>query len=157
MSNHFEKSREANELRKSGQVEKALVLYRELSKDSLDPFVAAGLLHCLRKQGFFEEALRLCDDMLQQHTDSDWCRNEIMWTLIQGKLERLDESASVEETASVAVSILALNPRESATKWRIVRRVLKAAKSRNRWDIISHWIYKVNPEELSRKQLTGRS
>jgi len=149
MSNHFEKSREANELRKSGQVEKALVLYRELSKDSLDPFVAAGLLHCLRKQRFFEEALPLCDDMLQQHTDSDWCRNEIIWTLIQGKLERLDESASVEETASVAVSILALNPRESATKWRIVRRVLKAAKSRNRWDIISHWVYKVNPEELS--------
>ncbi len=149
MSNHFEKSREANELRKSRQIEKALVLYRELSKDTCDPFVTAGLLHCLRKQGLFEEALPLCDDMLHQHTDSDWCKNEIIWTLIQGKLERIDESASVEETASVAEFILALNPKGSATKWRIIRRVLQAAKSRKRWDIVSHWICKVNPQELS--------
>ena len=149
MGNYSEKSREANELRKSGQIEEALILYRELSKDSHDPFVAAGLLHCLRKQGLFEEALPLCDSMLQQHAASDWCRNEIIWTLIQGKFERLDQSAGLEETASIAESILALKPKESATRWRIVRRVLKTAKSRSRWDIVTRWIDRVNAEELS--------
>lgn len=149
MSHHFDKSREANELRKSGQYEEALVLYRELSEDYFDSFTAAGLLHCLRKLGLFEEALPLCTDMLQRHRASDWCRNEVIWTLIQGKLEKLDESASMEETMSVAQSILALNPKENATKWRIVRRVLKAAKSHNRWEIISQWIDRVNPDELS--------
>lgn len=150
MISHFEKSREANELRKSGQLQEALVLYRELSKTNFDQFVAAGLLHCLRKQGLFEEALPLCDLLIpQQEKGLDWCRNEVIWTLIQGKLERLDESASVEETISVAESIFRLSPKESTTKWRIVRRVLKAARSRSRWDIISQWIDRVNPEELS--------
>ena len=149
MSDHFEKSREANELRKGGQIEKALVLYRELSKDGHDPFVAAGLLHCLRKQGLFDEALPLCDDMLQQHAASDWCRNEVIWTLIQGKLERLNELVGVEETASIAESILTLHPKQNATRWRILRRVLKVAKLRNRWDIVTQWIDRINADELS--------
>jgi hypothetical protein len=149
MGNHSEKSREANDLRKSGQVEKALILYRDLSKDSHNPFVAAGLLHCLRKQGLFEEAIPLCDSILHEHMSSVWCKTEVIWTLIQGKLERLDESASVEETVSIAESILALNPKDNVAKWCIVRQVVKSAKSHKRWNIISQWIETVNPDELS--------
>jgi hypothetical protein len=57
-SNRFEMSKRATELRKSGELEKALPLYRELAKDDSDSYSAAGLLHCLRKLHLFDEAMR---------------------------------------------------------------------------------------------------
>ena len=149
MTNRFEMSREANELRRNGEFERALVIYSELSKDESDPYAAAGLLQCLRKLRLFDEALQLCTKRTQKHMELDWYRNEVIWTLIQGKLKTLDESKAAEEVASVAESILALEPKDAATKWRIVHPVLKTAKSRKKWDLVSHWIEKVNPDELS--------
>ena len=99
MTNRFEISREANALRKSGEFGKALVLYRELSKDESDPYAAAGLLQCLRKLRLFAEALPVCTKTPQKHMELDWYRNEVIWTLIQGKLKILDESTAVEEVA----------------------------------------------------------
>jgi hypothetical protein len=60
----------------------------------------------------------------------------------------------VEEVASVGESIFALNPKDITTKWRIMRRVLKAAKPRKRWDTISEWLDRVNLEELSAIPMT---
>jgi tetratricopeptide (TPR) repeat protein len=150
MNDHIARSREANEFRKAGELPKAMALYGELVKeDDSDPFAAAGLLHCLRKQGLFKEALECCDEILQRHKGSEWCRNEVIWTLIQGKLERLDESASLEEIASVAENILSLGPQDHTTRWRIVRRVLKAAKARARWEVILIWTSRVDSDALS--------
>ncbi|GEM_PF-773919 len=148
-SNRFEISKEANDLRKKGEFDKALAFYRELSKDAADSYSAAGLLHCLRKLHLFDEALPLCTLANQKHMTLDWYRNEVVWTLIQGKLQGLDESATVDDVESAAELILALEPKSATTRWSIVRRVLKSAKLRNRWDIVLKWIKRVNPDELS--------
>ncbi len=105
----------ANELRKNGQFENALLVYRELSKDSSDSFAAAGVLYCLRKLGLFNEALRLCINPPDTHLRVDWYRNEVIWTLIQGKLNKFDDKTSLVEVISVAESILALQPKETQT------------------------------------------
>lgn len=149
MTERFEKNKQANELRKNGQFQEASLLYSELLADDFDFFVAAGLLHCLRKQGRFEEALKLCTDALSGHELNNWCRNEVIWTLIQGKLERLAESATIDNYVSTAESILALGPIDPTPKWRIIRQVLKAAKSCGRWDIVAQWASRMNPETLS--------
>ncbi len=145
----FEMSKAATELRKKGEFERALLLYRELSKDDSDSYSAAGLLHCLRKLRLFDEALALCIPANQRHLALDWYRNEVIWTLIQGKLNRTTEKTPVQEVESVAESILACEPGESLAKWTTVHRVVKTAKSRKRWDVVSRWIEKVNPGSLS--------
>lgn len=158
-SSRFEMSKVANDLRKKGEFEKALPLYRELSKDDSDSYSAAGLLHCLRKLHLFNEALPLCNPANQRHLALDWYRNEVIWALIQGKLNRTNEKTSLREVESIADSILMLEPEESTAKWAIVRRVLKAAKSRKRWDVVSRWIERIRPEGLSMvpmKDNTGR-
>jgi tetratricopeptide (TPR) repeat protein len=149
MNDHFEKSQQANALRKGGEIGKATVLYRELSQDGFDPFVTAGLLYCLRKKGLFEEALQICDNVLQQHDLNDWCKNEVIWTLVQGKLDKLDDKAALEKVISLAETILAIGPSDIIAQWRIVRSVLKSARSHNKWDIIWKWIARVNPDDLS--------
>lgn len=148
-SNRFEMSKEANDLRKKREFEKALPLYQELSKDDSDSYSAAGLLRCLRELRLFNQALPLCIPTNPKHLTLDWYRNEVIWTLIQGRLRELDESAPVDEVVSAAELILALEPKGTVAKWAIVRRVLKAAKLRNKWDIVSKWIERVNPDELS--------
>lgn len=148
-SNRFEMSKEATELRKKGEFENALPLYQELSTDTSDSYSAAGLLHCLRKLHLFEEALALCIPANQRHLALNWYRNEVIWTLIQGKLNRTNDRTSVQEVESIAESILTLEPEESTAKWAIIRRVLKAAKSRKRWDVVSRWIERIRPEVLS--------
>jgi hypothetical protein len=148
-SARFEMRREAINLRKNREFGKALPLYRELVKDASDSYAAAGLLQCLRTLRMFEKALPLCTPPHPEHLELDWYRNEVIWTLIQGKLQQLDETASLDQVVSEAESILALDPKGSIAKWSIVHRVLKAAKAKNRWDIISDWLERVNPDELS--------
>lgn len=147
--NRFEMSKVANDLRKKGDFDRALALYRELSKDDSDSYSAAGLLHCLRKLHLFDEALALCIPANPRHLALDWYKNEVIWTLIQGKLNRTNERTPIQDVESIAHSILMLEPEESTAKWAIVRRVLKAAKSRKRWDVVSTWIERIRPEELS--------
>ena len=116
-SNRFEMSKEANELRKKREFEEALPLYRELSKDDSDPYSAAGLLRCLRELRLFGEALPLCIPANRKHLALDWYRNEVIWTLIQGKLQELDESATVDQVVSAAELVLALEPEGIVAKW----------------------------------------
>ena len=55
-----ERSRQANELRKSGRCKDALEIYRELwDGQYYNEYTAAGLLHCLRKLHRLDEAIRL--------------------------------------------------------------------------------------------------
>ena len=148
-SNRFEMSKRATEHRKNGELEKALPLYRELSKDETDSYSAAGLLHCLRKLHLFDEALPLCRRASQKHMLPDWYRKEVIWTLIQGKLNTMDNTAPIQEVVSVAKSILALEPRDYSARWRTVRPVLKTAGAHKKWDIVFEWTEKVTPDELS--------
>lgn len=152
-SSRFEMSKVANDLRKKREFEKALPLYRELSKDDSDSYSAAGLLRCLRELRLFDQALPLCIPTNRKHLALDWYRNEVIWTLIQGKLQEFDESAPLDEIVNAAELILALEPKGTVAKWSILRRVLKAAKLRNRWDIVSKWLVRVNPDELSTKPM----
>src|SRR5438046_9874209 len=112
-TNRCEMSKVANDLRKKGEFGSALPLYRELSKEDSDSYSAAGLLHCLRKLRLFDEALRLCIPANPKHLTLAWYRNEVIWTLIQGKLNRSNEDTPVQEVESIAESILTLEPVEN--------------------------------------------
>jgi tetratricopeptide (TPR) repeat protein len=141
-SNRFELSKRANELRKNGKLAEALPLYRELLKDDSDAYSAAGLLHCLRKLRRFDEALSLCTPASQKHMLLEWYRNEVIWTLIQGKPRVMDDTASVPELVSVAKSILALEPKDYSARWRTVHPVLKKAGGHKKWILFSSGLRK---------------
>lgn len=149
MVNRIDRSREANILRKSKEYQKALDIYWQLEEEQTDEFIAAGLLHCLRKLKLYDEATQALNKYSKQNFKLDWYNNEVIWTLIQGKLERSIEELSLNEMVSIANQILSLNPTDISSKWRVVSRVLKKAKLQNRWDIIDQWISQINYNDLS--------
>ena len=93
------KKQEANELRKKGDFSGALPIYRTLWQETGDKFDGVGLLCCLRKLDLFDEALVLADELIMKFPDFNWCKLEVVWTYLQGKLEKLNEKSEISRCA----------------------------------------------------------
>lgn len=156
MTNIREQKEKANEFRKAGRFEKALPMYRNLWKETGDNFDGAGLLHCLRKLELFGEAISFAQELIVKHPKFDWCRNEVIWTLISGVLYKLEENEPLEKVVETAQKIMDMNPRGLAAKM-VVFKVLKSAKDYNDWETINEWVVKIDPNLLSTEPMTDSS
>ena len=156
MINSTEQKQKANDLRKAKNFKEALLLYRNLWKETGDKFDGAGLLHCLRKLGLFDEAIVLADELIDKYPGFDWCRREVIWTLISGTLYKLEETEPLEKVLQIAQEIMNLNPDDLAKKM-VVFKVLKSAKSSNHWEIVNKWVVNINPAFLSTEPMTDSS
>ena len=141
-------SDKANELRKSGDIDSALQIYRELWESTKDKFAAAGLLFCLRKKRMFNEALPLAEEAYSKFPGFEWCKNEYVWTLIQGKLYTFPDDGQLEELVGIVNKIIELKPDEIAYKITIFK-LLKSAKKHGNWNLLNEWITKLSPDILT--------
>ena len=156
MVNLSEKKQKANQLRKAGGFEEALQLYRNLWEGEGDKFDGAGLLHCLRKLELFDEAVVFANELIDKYPDFDWCRREVIWTLISGQLNKLEETEPFEKVLQTAQGIMDLHPDDLAKK-KVVFKVLKSAKSSNHWKIVNEWVVNIDPASLSTEPMTDSS
>ena len=156
MSNLTKQKQKANDLRKAKNFEEALLLYRNLWKETGDKFDGAGLLHCLRKLKIFNEAIVLANELIDKYPDFDWCRREVIWALISGMLYKLEETEPLEKVLQTAQQIMDLNPDDLAKKM-VVFKVLKSAKSSKHWEIVNEWVVNIDPASLSTEPMTDSS
>jgi tetratricopeptide (TPR) repeat protein len=156
MFNLTEQKQKANDLRKAKNFEEALLLYRNLWKETEDKFDGSGLLHCLRKLKIFDEAIVLAGELIGKYPDFDWCRKEVIWTLISGRLYKLEETEPLGKVLQTAQQIMDLNPDDLAKKM-VVFKVLKSAKSSNHWEIVNEWVVNIDPASLSTEPMTDSS
>lgn len=156
MADLKEQKQKANELRKAGNFEEALLLYRNLWKETGDKFDGAGLLHCLRKLELFNEAIILADELIVKYPDFDWCRNEVIWIYIQGRLDKINEEEPLERVVEIAKRIMSLNPDGLAAKLTVFK-VLKSAKASNDLETINEWVVQIDPNSLSTEPMTDSS
>jgi len=156
MTNLTEQKQKAIGFRKTGNFKEALPLYRNLYKKTGDEFDGAGLLHCLRKLELFDEAIIFADELIAKYPDFDWCRNEVVWTFIQGASNKLGEEESLEKVIEAANKIMSFHPTGLARKLTVFK-VLKSAKSSNHWEIVNEWVIKIAPDSLSAKPMTDDS
>ncbi len=141
-------SAKANELRKSGDIDSALPMYRELWETTNDKFAAAGLLFCLRKKKMFNEALPLAEEVYSKFPEFEWCKNEYMWTLIQGKIYSFSDEGQIADLVVIANKVLELKPDEIAYKITVFK-LLKCAKKHGDWNLLNEWITKLGPDILT--------
>jgi len=156
MTDITEQKQKANRLRKVKNFGEALPLYKDLWKETGDEFDGTGFLHCLRKLELFDEAIALADELISKYPDFEWCRNEVIWTYIQGVLFKLSAEESLERVVETANRIMSLNPTGLAAKLTVFK-VLKSAKSSNHWEAINEWVVKIAPDSLSTKPMINDS
>ena len=152
--NISEQKQQANELRKSGKYDKALLIYENLWSETGDAFDGAGLLHCLRKLGIYDKAIPFADELLVKYPTFEWCKKEFIWTYVNGKLDRLKDDEPIENILDIAQKMMSFNPDGLAAK-KVVFKVLKAAKTSGKWEIVDEWIVKLNPDSLSTSPMTN--
>lgn len=150
METPFEKKFRANDLRKSGKFQDALVLYKELHEENSDQYTYAGYLHCLRKLKQFKEALPLADSLVGKFPGFDWVTTEIVWTYIEGILYPIPEEEALSTVISAANKIHQLQPNQIAANV-VNMRVCKSAKHEKNWNILDEWVQKVDPNSLDSK------
>lgn len=100
--------KEANKLRQSGKFDEALLIYKQLWEQGGDKFDGSGYLHCLRNLRKLEEATVLADNLITKYANFDWCRNEVIWTFIQGRLNKLTDQEPLENVKSLAIRIMVI-------------------------------------------------
>jgi tetratricopeptide (TPR) repeat protein len=144
---------EANNLRQGKKYRDAIPLYEKVWVETGDQYDGAGLLSCLRKSGDIEMAIPLAEELVKKFPDFLWVKHEAIWTLINGKLNMLNENASVDDVLNAANEIMALRPEGVAAKT-VVFKVLKSAKTAGKWDIVCEWADKLDPDKLSITPMT---
>lgn len=144
---------EAKRLRQDKKFTEALPLYEELWNQTGAPFDGAGLLNCLRKLKRFDKAIPFAEEVVKKFPDVQWVKNETIWTYIEGKLNKLEENATLNEIIDIADSIMDLKPEGYAAKLAVFK-VLKAAKAAGDWKIVNEWTAKLNPEVLNTAPMT---
>lgn len=144
MTTTSELKQQANNFRKSGNLIDALHIYRTLWGESSDKFDGAGFLHCLRKLKLFDEALPLADELLLKYKDFNWCKIEIIWTYIEGKLEQFGEKEPLDNVLQVATKILSLQPEDIALR-KVVFSTLKFAKKQTNGILLMNGYLKLTP------------
>lgn len=144
---------EANRLRQEKKYDEAIPLYEQLWTEKGDQYDGAGLLQCLRKTGDIEKAIPLAEELIKKYPDFSWVKNEAIWTLISGKLNKFNENSSLEDILDVANEIMDLKPEGVAAKT-VVFRVLKAAKEAGKWDVVHEWAAKLDPDKLNTTPMT---
>lgn len=87
---------EANNLRQGKKYKEAIPLYEKAWAEAGDQYDGAGLLQCLRKSGDIEKAIPLAEELVEKYPDFSWVKNEAIWTLISGQLNKLHEDASLK-------------------------------------------------------------
>jgi len=148
-----ERKQKANVLRKTGDFSGALTLYRSLWEETGDEYDGSGLLHCLRKLELFDDAIVLARALIEKYPDFDWCRREVIWTLISGTLYKFGDSEPLGKVVQTAQEIMDLNP-DGLAKKMVVFKVLKSAKSANHWEIVNEWVVNIDPTSISSEPMT---
>ena len=150
METSFDRKMKANELRKSGKFQEALVLYSELHQNTPDQFTGAGYLHCLRKLKRFDEAVPLADSLVGKYPGFDWVTTEIVWTYIEGQLFQIPDENSLSIAIRLANKILQQRPNQLASN-AVQMKVCKIAKDEKNWNVLGEWVQKIDPQSLETK------
>src|SRR5262249_24942235 len=96
----------AEELRKAEQFAEAEQLFAELWTQSQHRMSGWRYAFCLRKQGKFDEALKVAQTVVEQLPDDQWSKNELIRVLYDARVKPAKEREdlfAVLEAANEAV------------------------------------------------------
>ncbi len=102
MSNMSELHQEANRLRKEKKFAEAIPFYETLWTETSDKYDGAGLVNCLRNLKEYDKAIPLAEELIMKFPDFQLGRRETIWTLIGGRLNKLDDNTPFENILKVA-------------------------------------------------------
>jgi len=96
----------------------------------------------------FEVAEEIILSALEFYPEDKWTVSEYVWILNDKEIKPAIDQNDLGRVLTAANALLAHDPQDMAMH-RLCFQVIKAAKSRNRWDIVREWTEKLDPNQLS--------
>jgi len=144
----------ANQLRKEGRYKEALEIYSILWKNSKDPYIGAGYLHCLRKLNELEKSVKFAYELKDYQYNNNWVNNEILWTLIE-ELKTFEDYSKANELSNELLSLVSSQPNDLAIIV-INNKMVKLAIDKENWKEGNHWLDKIRKDNL-KDEIIGKS
>jgi tetratricopeptide (TPR) repeat protein len=148
----------AKELRKAGQYDQAIALYKPIWEEKKDLFDGAGLLYCYRKNIDYSEAISVADYISRKYKDiekrkeNEWPRNEAVWVYIYGVLNKYDEKVKISDVGVMLEKILKLEP-QPKDKNKAILKALKLAKDADEWVFVDKFAQLIDSLTLDKKPM----
>ncbi len=139
---------DAESLRKAKKYSEAAAIFSALWKDEPSPMVGWRYAYSLRKQREFEAAEEIILSALELYPEDKWTVSEYVWILNDKEIKPAIDQKDLGRVLNAANALVAYNPQEMALH-RLCFQVMKAAKTRNRWDVVLEWVGKLRPSQLS--------
>ncbi|MEA5576054.1 tetratricopeptide repeat protein [Anabaena sp. UHCC 0451] len=138
----------ANELLKQQQWKEAGTLFRQVWENENNAYAASRYLKCLRKAGYASASIKQGNKALNQFPGNKYIKNELVWAYYDDTIKPEESKENLYQLIESAKIILSLQP-DSLAKELTVFAVIKAAKQKEKWDIVLEWCNVLKPEELN--------
>jgi len=138
----------ANELLKQQQWKEAGTLFRQVWENENNAYAARCYLKCLRKAGYASASIKQGNKALNQFPGNKYIKNELVWAYYDDGIKPEESKENLYQLIESAKKILSLQP-DTLPKELTVFAVIKAAKQKEKWDIVLEWCNFINPEELN--------
>jgi len=137
----------AEKLRKEGSFKEAKEIYAILWKNSKEPSIGAGFLHCLRKLNDTEKSISLAYELRNQKFNDYWVNLEILWTLI-GELRKSEDYLKAKELARYLLTLI--RPEKDILALKIItEKMAKLAMDKENWSEAIEWLEKYGKKNLT--------
>lgn len=147
----------AEALRKNGDYKAAGQAFEQLWQKSQTPSIGWRWCYCLRKLGFFEKADQVIREVLNKFPGDKYVIGEFGWVLYFKEIKPGLEDNNLGRVLQAANEIWPYKPTELLLA-KIVMAVVKAAKKRDKWDIVVDWLKRIPPAQLDKeaKEFNGK-
>ncbi len=138
----------ATELLKQQQWKEAGTLFRQVWENENNAYAASRYLYCLRKGGYASASIKQGNKALNQFPGNKYIKNELVWAYYDDGIKPEESKENLYQLIESAKKILSLQP-DTLPKELTVFAVIKAAKQKEKWDIVLEWCNVIKPEELN--------
>ncbi|NEQ72594.1 MAG: hypothetical protein F6K23_05625 [Okeania sp. SIO2C9] len=153
MSNHL--IEQAEQLLKQQNFPEAGKIFRKFWEEENNSYAASRYLCCLRKAGHPGAAIRQGKKAKEQFPDNNYIKNELIWAYYDKHIKNFSEEEDINKLIEPAINILRLQP-DKLPKELTVMAVVKLAKQKNQWEIVSEWCDKLDPKNLDKTTINGK-
>ncbi|MFM6036136.1 MAG: tetratricopeptide repeat protein [Sphaerospermopsis kisseleviana] len=138
----------ATELLKQQQWKEAGTLFRQVWENENNAYSASRYLYCLRKGGYPSWSIKQGNKAFNQFPGNKYIKNELVWAYYDDGIKPEASKENLYQLIESAKIILSLQP-DVLPKELTVFAVIKAAKQKEKWDIVLEWCNVIKPEDLS--------
>lgn len=146
---------QAQQLLKQENFPAAGTIFHQVWEEENNSYAASRYLSCLRKAGHPKAVIIQGKKAKKQFPDNNYIKNELIWAGYDQEIKKFAAEENLDELIKSAINILRLQP-DKLPQELIVMAVVKLAKQKEEWQIVSEWCDKLEPKNLDNTTINGK-